>query len=201
MPVPEYELCRSADEAAEYSEQIGYPIVMRVVSPQVVHKFDVGGVALGMASADEVRDTYEQIAARVMAAVPGAHIEGMVVRRLIPDGHEIILGAKRDAVFGPTVMFGLGGIFVEVYKDVNFALAPVDAATVSQMIRGVRTFPLLDGARGTARADVATIEDSLHRLGQLVSDIDRIRELDINPLIVADEGHGSTVADVRIGLS
>ncbi|NQT85732.1 acetate--CoA ligase family protein, partial [bacterium] len=201
IPVPEYKLCRDADEAAAYADTLGYPIVMRVVSPQVVHKFEVGGVALGMANAQEARDTYESMTARVTAAVPDAEFTGILVRPLIPEGHEVILGAKRDAAFGATVMFGLGGIFVEVFKDVNFALAPVDAATVSQMIRGVRTFPLLDGARGTAKADVASIEDSLHRLGQLASDMERITELDINPLIVADEGQGSTVADVRIRLS
>ena len=114
--------------------------------------------------------------------------------------NEVILGLKRDAVFGPTLMFGLGGLFVEIFKDVTFALAPVDAGIASRMVRQVKAISLLEGARGTEPADIASIEESLRRLGQLVSDFERIRELDINPLIVGSAKQGSAVADVRIRL-
>ena len=119
---------------------------------------------------------------------------------MIPAGHEVILGAKRDDVFGPTLMFGLGGLFVEIFRDVTFALAPVDAAAAERMVRGVKAHRLLDGARGMAPADVAGIEDCLRRLSQLVTDFPRIIELDINPLIVGSPESGCNVADVRIRL-
>jgi len=119
---------------------------------------------------------------------------------MIPAGHEVILGAKRDAVFGPTLMFGLGGIFVETFKDVTFALAPVDQGIASRMVHQIKAIGLLQGARGAKPADIAGIEQSIRRLGQLTSDFERIRELDINPLIVAPAGQGSAVADVRIRL-
>jgi len=204
LPVLDCKLCRSADEAVGFAEQIGYPVVLRVVSPQIVHKFDVKGVALDLGDADAVRAAHKIMMGRIAKAQPDADILGVLVRGMIPSGHEVILGAKRDPVFGPTLMFGLGGLFVEVFKDVTFALAPIDAATASRMVRGVKAISLLQGARGTAPADIPGIENCLHRLGQLVSDFERIAELDINPLIVGPAGAGGpgcAVADVRIRLS
>ena len=125
----------------------------------------------------------------------------MIVRGMIPPGHEIILGAKHDAVFGPTVMFGLGGIYVSIFKDVTFALAPVDRMTAERMIREIKAIKLLEGARGTKAADLDEIAECLCKLGQLVTDFPRISELDINPLIAASADKGSVVADVRIRLS
>ena len=131
---------------------------------------------------------------------PDAAVEGVLVRRMIPDGHEVIVGAKRDPVFGPTLMFGLGGIYVEVLRDVTFALAPVAPVVAAHMVRAIRAQGVLTGARGREPADLASIEECLRRVGQLVSDHPRIAELDINPLIVGPAGQGSTVADARIRL-
>jgi len=133
--------------------------------------------------------------------VPEADITGAIVRRMIPAGHEVILGAKRDSLFGPTLMFGLGGIFVEIFKDVTFALAPLDQHGAGRMVREVKAYRVLQGARGMAGVDVGGIEQCLLRLSRLVVDFDRIAELDINPLIVGPANVGMSVADVRIRLS
>ena len=199
--VPDYKLCRTADEAVQFADSIGYPAVLRIVSPQVVHKFDVKGVALNLQSAQAVRDAYRDMMAAVRAKVKDATIDGVIVRRMMPAGHEIILGAKQDAVFGPTLMYGLGGLFVEVFKDVTFALAPIGPDAAMRMIRDVKAHSLLEGARGTPPADVEAICQSLLRLSRLVTDFPRIAELDINPLLVWPAGKGGAVADVRIRLN
>jgi len=201
FPVPEHKLCSSVDEAVEFADTIGYPVVLRVVSPQIVHKFDVKGVVLDLPDADAVRSAYANMMENVAKTAPDAEVTGIIVRGMIAHGHEIILGAKRDAVFGPTVMFGLGGIYVSIFKDVTFALAPVDKMTAERMIREIRALPLLEGARGTKAADLDQIAECLCRLGQLVTDLPRISELDINPLIAAPSDKGCAVADVRIRLS
>ncbi len=201
FPVPAHKLCCDADEAVEFAERNGYPAVLRVVSPQIVHKFDVKGVALDLADADAVRSAYNNMVSHIGEAMPEAEIKGVLVRGMIPGGREVILGAKHDAAFGPTLMFGLGGLFVEIFKDVTFALAPITPAAASRMVRQIKAFKLLEGARGTGQADIAGVEDYLLRLGRLVVDFERIVELDINPLIVGPAGEGSNVADVRIRLS
>jgi len=201
FPLPAHKLCRSADEAAEMAETIAAPVVLRIVSPQIVHKFDVKGVALDLDGPEAVRSAYNEMMAHVSEAMPDADIVGAICRPMIPDGHEVILGAKHDSVFGPTLMFGLGGLFVEVFKDVTFALAPLTAPAAARMVQEVKAHNLLTGARGTAPADVAQIEECLIRLGRLVTDFPRIAELDINPLIVGPPDEGASVADVRIRLS
>ena len=201
LPVPNHKLCKDADEAVAFAEEIGYPVVLRVVSPQIVHKYDVKGVVLNLDNANAVREAHAKMVGQIAKAMPEAEILGMIVRRMIPQGHEVILGAKRDPAFGATLMFGLGGIFVEIFKDVTFALAPIDAGVAHRMIRGVKAISLLEGARGTEPADLAGIEECLRRLGQLVADFDRISELDINPLIAGPAGEGNHVADVRILLT
>ncbi|HUU23637.1 MAG TPA: acetate--CoA ligase family protein, partial [Phycisphaerae bacterium] len=200
FPVPQHRLCGDADEAVAFAEKVGYPVAMRVVSPQIVHKFDVKGVALDLADGGAVRKAHDEMMGNIARVLPAAEVLGVVVRGMIPAGHEVILGAKRDAVFGPTVMFGLGGLFVEIFKDVTFALAPIGEGLASRMVREVRAFRLLEGARGTPPADIVGIEQCLRRLGQLVTDFERISELDINPLIVGPAEQGSWVADVRIRL-
>ena len=201
LPVPAHKLCKSAREAVEFAEGNGYPAVLRVVSPTIVHKFEVKGVALNLRDAAAVRSAYKKMMDGIAAVRPDAQVAGVMVRGMIPAGCELILGAKRDAAFGPTVMFGLGGIYVEIFKDVTFALAPVDEGVADRMIRGIKALPLLTGARGGAKADLEAVAECIRRLGQLVSDFPRISELDINPLIAAPEKQGAAVADVRIRLS
>ena len=200
LPVPKHKLCKDADQAAAFAQKIGFPVVLRVVSPQIVHKYDVKGVALNLENAEQLKKAYKNMMDHIAKVLPDAEVTGVLVRGMIPAGHEVILGAKRDAVFGPTLMFGLGGLFVETFKDVTFALAPVDQGIASRMVRQIKAIGLLKGARGAEPADIAAIEQSLRRLGQLISDFERIRELDINPLIVAPAGQGAAVADVRIRL-
>jgi len=200
LPVPRHKLCRSADEAAQFARSIGFPIALRVVSPDIIHKYDVKGVALNLTSAHAVHEAYAEMMRHIGRVMPDAHLVGVMTRAMIPAGHEVILGAKRDAVFGPVLMFGLGGLFVEILKDVTFALAPMGPVTADRMIREVKAYRLLEGARGMAAADLASIRECLCRLSQLVTDLDRIMELDINPLIVGPAGRGSGVADVRIRL-
>jgi len=201
LPVPRHGLCTTAEEAAAFADEIGFPVVLRVVSPQIVHKWDVKGVALNLATAEAVRTGYEQMLQNVRARVPHAEIRGVLVRGMIPSGHEVILGAKRDPAFGPTLMFGLGGIYVELFKDVTFDLAPIARSQAGRMMRQVKAFRILEGLRGGAPADVEGIQECLVRIGQLVSDFDRIAELDVNPLIAGPAGAGNAVADVRICLS
>jgi acetyltransferase len=201
MTVPQYRLCTTADEAAAFAETIGYPVVVRVVSPQVIHKSEVQGIALNLTDAKAVREAFERMHRHIGQVVPQAEIRGMLVRGMIPPGYELILGAKRDPAFGATLMFGLGGIYVELFGDVTFALAPIDMATAGRMVRQVKAFKLLQGARGKPPADVKSIEEFLVRLGQLVADFERIAELDINPLIAGPGHSGNFVADVRIHLA
>ena len=201
LPVPAHKLCVDEEQAVEFAESIGYPVVLRVVSPQIVHKSEVKGLALNLPDAWAVRAAWKQLLANVRAAAPDARITGVLVRKMIPAGQEVILGAKRDLAFGATVMFGLGGVFVEILRDVTFALAPMTAESAGRMIRGIRGYPLLDGARGMAKADVAQIQHCLLRLGRLVHDFPQIAELDINPLIVGPADRGSSVADVRIKIA
>ena len=201
LPILRFKLCTSADEAAAFADEIGYPVVLRIVSPQVVHKWDVKGVVLNLADAAAVRTAFDRMLQDVRKAMPEAEIRGAVVRRMIPGGHEVILGAKRDPTFGPTLMFGLGGLYVELFKDVTFALAPISRGRAARMLRQVKAFRLLEGLRGGHKADIEGIQECLIRVGQLVSDFDRIAELDVNPLIVGPAEVGNTVADVRIRLS
>ena len=198
LPVPDHQLCTSVDQAVAAADRFGYPAVLRVVSEQIVHKFEAKGVALNLADAAAVRTAYEDMHAHIAKTLPDAEITGVVVRPMIPQGHEVIIGAERDASFGPTLMFGLGGIYVEVFKDVTFALAPIDQAGAARMIRRVKAYSLLEGARGKDPADIAGIEQCLMRVGQLISDFGRIAELDINPLFVGPRQVGNMVADVRI---
>jgi len=197
LPVPPYRVCHTAAEAMSFAREVGYPVVLRVLSPQIVHKSEVKAVALNLGDAEAVRATFDQMLRRVTQAVPDAEIRGILVRPMIPQGHEVILGAKRDPGFGPTVMFGLGGIYVEYFKDVTFALAPLDRLSAAAMIRQIRASPLLEGARGGPRADIAGIAECLIRVGQLINDFDQILELDVNPLIAGPPGTNA-VADVRI---
>jgi len=200
LPVPASRLCLNADEAAAFADEVGYPAVLRVVSPQIVHKWDVGGVVLNLPDAQAVRRAYDDMLHRIARRLPDADIRGVLVRREIPSGYELILGAKRDAVFGPTLMFGLGGIYVELFADVTFGLAPIGCAGASRMVQQVKAHRLLEGARGGPAADVPGIIDCLMRVGQLVSDFERIAELDVNPLIAGPAATGNAVADVRIRL-
>ncbi|MBN1257799.1 MAG: acetate--CoA ligase family protein [Planctomycetes bacterium] len=200
LPVLPSFVATTAAEAAKFANQVGFPVAMKIYSPDVVHKFDVGGVILDVADADSAGKAFEQIVASVKKAQPKAEITGVNIQKMAPHGREVILGLKRDPIFGPVVMFGLGGTFVEVFKDVSFRAAPLDSYAVGAMIREIKSFPILAGARGRTACDLAAIEDCIKRLAQLAVDCPEIIELDMNPVIVQPEGEGAVVADARIML-
>jgi acetyltransferase len=201
LPVPPFKLCTSADEAVEFAARVGYPVALRVVSRDIVHKTEVGGVALDCGRADAVLHAWERIRRSVARAAPDARVSGLLVRHMIPrGGTELICGAKRDVTFGPVVMVGLGGIYVELFGDVAFAPAPVNVAEAGELLRRTRASRLLEGQRGTRAADVALVERCLVRIARLIADFERIAELDVNPLIALPDRHGVAVADARIRL-
>ncbi|MFA5168341.1 MAG: acetate--CoA ligase family protein, partial [Candidatus Omnitrophota bacterium] len=180
----------------EQAVKIGFPVVMKVVSQQIIHKVDVGGVRLNLNSADDVQHAFRDIMA--VGERLKARIDGVFMQRMAPKGREVILGMKRDPHFGPILMFGLGGIYVEALKDVTFRVAPIRELSAYDMLRNIRAFKLLEGVRGEPPADLEAIADCLKRLSQLSCDHPEIDEIDINPLMVYGEGKGAGVIDARI---
>lgn len=201
FPVVPSEMAHNPDEAALIAMNIGFPVVMKIMSDDIIHKSDAKGVVLNVKTVEEARNTYTNIIERVQQVMPEARIKGIQVSRMIEAGDEVILGIKRDPSFGPIIMFGLGGLYVEVFKDVSFRVAPFDEIIADSMIKQIKSFKILNGIRGKAPRDIASIRECLMRLSQLSLDCPQIRELDINPLIVLDAGKGCFVADTRIMLN
>ena len=198
--VPPGSLATSADQAVDITDHIGYPVAMKIASRDVVHKSDMGGVKLNLSSPGQVRDAYDLMMLRIRQRLPEARIDGAYVEKMCPRGREVIIGMTRDPQFGPMLMFGLGGIFVEVMKDVTFYLAPITAKEAMQMLMGTRSYALLKGARGQAKVDLEAVASGLQRISQLATDFPMIKELDINPFIVGEMGTDPMVADARITL-
>lgn len=198
MRLPQSRLARSPDEAAQIATEIGYPVVMKISSPDILHKSDIGGVRVGLADAMAVRDTYELIEYRARKYSPQARIWGILVQEMVRKGREILVGVSRDPQFGPLVAVGMGGIYVEVLRDVALRLAPISRQEVAAQLRSIRTFPLLRGVRGEPPADLDKIEEVVLRISQLVTDFPDIVEMDINPLVVHNKGEGAVVVDARI---
>lgn len=202
IPTPAGRMAETAAQAAEAAEELGYPLAMKIVSPEVIHKSDAGGVALNLRTAREVKQAYKTMVERVKGAVPHARIRGVYIERMCEaGGQEVILGMKRDPQFGPLLMFGLGGIFVEVLKDVTFRIAPVTEQEAIEMVRDIRTYPLLAGVRGKPGVCIPALVRSIHRLGHLVADFPEIAELDINPFMAHPKEESSVAADGRITLA
>ncbi len=199
--LPKSVLAKDAGEAVAAAKKAGYPVVMKIASPEILHKSDVGGVRVNLKSPEEVEGAFNEMVRKAKKAVPNANVLGVLIQEMIMGGKEVILGMTRDAQFGPMLMFGLGGIYVEVLKDVSFRIAPITSREASEMIEGIRSVALLKGARGEKPVDMESIKDSLLRLSQLVTEFPMIRELDINPLKVftADCG-GSVAIDARISI-
>lgn len=196
IPTVEEKLATSADEAAEHGTEIGFPVVLKVESRQVQHKTEAGGVQTAD-NPEEAREAYQQIVDSVAEYDPDAEIDGVLVEETL-DGNEFIVGVNHDPQFGPVLMFGLGGIYVEVFRDVSFRLIPVEEYDTHQMMRELESEPLLDGVRGQPPADRQRIADVLGRVSAMVEDNPEIRELDINPLFV--RGDEVIAADALITL-
>ncbi len=194
-------LASTANEAVETADRIGYPVVLKISSPDIIHKSDFGGVRVNLANPEQVRDAFDLMMLRVQRRAPNAFIRGAYVEKMGHRGREVILGMTRDPQFGPMLMFGLGGIFVEVMKDVTFHLAPITREEAVQMLMGTRSYALLKGARGQAPVDLMQIATALQRISQLATDYPEIQELDINPFIVGEVGTEAYVADARMTLS
>ncbi len=198
MRLPQSQLARSPDEAAAIASAIGFPVVMKIASPSILHKSDIGGVRVGVPDASAARDIYELIEYRARKYNPDATIWGVLVQEQVRKGREVLVGVNRDPQFGPLVVFGLGGIYVEVLKDVAFRLAPITREEAREQIHAIRAFPLLKGVRGEPPADLAAAEEIVLRVSQLVTDFPEIVEMDINPLVLHNQGEGAIVLDARI---
>ena len=200
FPVPKSMLVNNEDDAVKSAIEIGYPVVMKISSKDIIHKSESGGVKVGLKNTDDVRNAYNSIISSVKNYNPNARIEGILIQEMVTNSKELILGAKQDKLFGPLLMFGLGGIYVEILKDVNFRLAPISGSEAREMVDSIKTISLLKGVRGEKSSDIPSVVDCLLRLSQLITDFPEIEEFDINPLLVLEEGCGSRVVDVRIGL-
>ena len=196
IPVPKFKVAENVDEAIEYAEEIGYPVVLKIVSQDVIHKSDVGGVQLSLKDEKEVRDAYEKIISNVKSKIPNARIVGVLVEEMAPKSTEVIVGAIKDPQFGPALMFGLGGVFVEILKDVTFRIAPITEDEAYEMIREVKAYPILKGYRGMPPADIDAIVKILLNTSKLVVEHQEIVELDLNPILVYEKG--AKTVDARI---
>jgi acetyltransferase len=200
VPLPKSALAKNADEAVAAAEAIGYPVVIKIASPDILHKTDVGGVKLNVTSAGDVRDAFDLIIYRATRHMPDATLWGCQVQQMVQGGKEVILGMNRDPQFGPLLMFGLGGVYVEALKDVTFRVAPIDRREAKEMLSEIRAYNLLRGVRGEKPSDLDAIADTLVRVSQLVTDFPDIVELDINPLLVFPAGQGVLGLDMRLAL-
>jgi acetyltransferase len=201
ITAPEARVANTADEAAEYAEELGFPVVLRVVSPDILHKTDVGGVVLNLKTPEEVRNAYDGILTGVTRFMPRARIHGVMVYHMVPRGREMIIGMSQDVQFGPLVMFGLGGIYVNFLKDVSFRLAPLSEPEAREMMEETKAYALLKGIRGEPPSDTEALKNTILRVGQLVWDFPEIVEMDINPVIVYGWGEGCIALDVKMTLT
>jgi acetyl coenzyme A synthetase (ADP forming)-like protein len=199
--MPARQMARNLDEAVAAGERIGYPVVMKVVSKDILHKSDVGGVALDLLNREEIIDAYGAILHNCRTRRPGAAIEGVEVARMAKEGLEIIIGARRDPSFGPIVMFGLGGIYVEVMKDVSFRALPVTRGEAQAMMEETRSYPLLLGVRGEKRKDIDGVVEAIMKLSHLIQTCRHITDMEVNPLVVYEQGEGVQAVDARILIS
>ncbi|MCW4049220.1 MAG: acetate--CoA ligase family protein [Candidatus Bathyarchaeota archaeon] len=193
-------LATNAEDAVTFAEEIGFPVVMKVVSPDIMHKTDIGGVELNLANSQMVRIAFEEIMLKSRKAQPLAKIYGITVDKMVPRGHEMIIGMSRDSQFGPMVMFGLGGIYVNFLKDVAFRLAPLNERDAQHMMEETKSYTLLQGVRGQAPADIDSVREAIIRIGHLVWDFPELEDLDINPILVYDKGKGCIALDVKMTL-
>ncbi len=196
IPVTRFSVANTEAGAARFAEEIGFPVVLKIVSPDILHKSDAGGVVVGLKNASEVKAAYKRILENAKKYKADAKIVGVLVQEMAPSSTEIIIGAVKDPQFGQTLMFGLGGIFVELEKDVTFRVAPVSEQDACEMVTGVKAFPLLKGFRNMPAVDIQAIVDVLLCTSKLVMDHPEIKELDLNPVLAYEKG--AKTVDARI---
>jgi acyl-CoA synthetase (NDP forming) len=196
IPVTKFRLAKKEREAVEFAEELGFPVVLKIVSPDIIHKSDAGGVMVNLKSDVEVQDAYRKILENVNRYRATAKIAGVLVQEMAPQSTEVIVGAIKDSQFGQTLMFGLGGVFVELLKDVTFRVAPINREDAQEMVTGVKAYPLLKGYRNTPPADIDAITNILLNTSRLVMDNPQIKELDLNPIMAYEKG--AKTVDARI---
>ncbi len=194
---PPYRVATSPEEAAAALEQLGKPLVMKILSPEILHKSDVGGVKIGLKDADGIAKAYREMLAEVASKNPSARLEGVILYPQVEDGLEVIIGVTRDISFGPVIMFGLGGIFVEVVKDIVFRAIPITEKDARQMISEIKNAKVLKGWRGHKPVDLNLLSDLLCKVSQLITDHPEIEEMDLNPVRILDDNH-MVVLDAKI---
>jgi acyl-CoA synthetase (NDP forming) len=200
IPVNRTILAKDADEAVRIARDIHYPLVIKIASPDIIHKTEAKGVVAGINSEIELRQAFDEVINNAKLYKPNARILGATVQEYVPPAREVIVGALQDPSFGATVMFGLGGVWVEVLKDISFRLAPLSLEDASEMIQEIKGYPILAGIRGAPPADIEAVVNLLQKVGQLAYEIPEISELDINPVFVFEAGKGLIAVDARIVL-
>jgi len=196
IPVVETKLAKTKAEAISMSKKTGFPVALKIVSPDIIHKSDIGGVKLNLANAAQVSKAYTEIVAAAKKANKKAVIHGVSVQKMARPGVEVIMGMSKDAQFGPVLMFGLGGVFVEVLKDVAFRIVPLNRRDASQMVREIKGFPILEGYRGQEPANITALEDLLLKLSDFVDKNPQIKEMDLNPIFAYKDG--AVAVDARV---
>jgi acetate---CoA ligase (ADP-forming) subunit beta len=196
IPVVEGRLARTKEEAISFSNELGFPVVLKIISPDIIHKSDAHGVILNLSDSVQVADAYVKMTESIAKQSPGANILGVSVQKMAPPGVEVIIGMSKDIQFGPVIMFGLGGVLVEVLKDVSFRVAPLTERDARDMIKEIKGYPILEGYRGHEKSDIPCLIDLLLKVSRYVEDHPEIKELDLNPLFLYKEG--ALVIDARI---
>jgi acyl-CoA synthetase (NDP forming) len=198
IPTVETKLAASKEEAIVISKKLGFPVALKIVSPEITHKSDVGGVKLGLKTSKQVKEAYDEIISSVQQKYPKAIIDGVSVQKMARPGIEVIIGMTKDAQFGPVLMFGLGGILVELLKDVSFRIVPLEREDAQEMIREIKGYPLLEGYRGSEPIDVSILEEILIKVSRFVDKNPEIKELDLNPVFAYKDG--AVAVDARVVL-
>jgi len=196
VPVAKVKLAKTSSEAIKNADEIGYPVVLKIVSPDILHKSDAGGVIVNVNSANEVKEGFTKIVNNAKKYKADANVLGVLVQEMAPSSTEVIVGMTKDPTWGPALMFGLGGIFVEVLKDVSFRVAPITERDANEMVREIKAFKILEGVRGQPPADINAIVDILLKISKLVMDNPKIDEIDLNPVFVYEDG--AKAVDTRI---
>jgi acetyl-CoA synthetase (ADP-forming) len=196
IPTPEFYVATKKDEAVTAAEKFGYPVVLKIVSPDILHKTEAGGVIVGLNNQEEVKSAYDRIIENARKYKGDANIKGILVQKMAPQGTEVIVGGLKDPQFGQTLMFGLGGVFVEILKDVTFRVAPIDESEAKTMISEIKSYPILKGYRGKPPVDEAAIVKILLAASKLLMDLPEINQMDLNPIMAYDKG--ASVVDARI---
>jgi 4-hydroxybutyryl-CoA synthetase (ADP-forming) len=200
LPLPKSALAKTDAEAVKVAKKIGYPVVMKIASPQIIHKSDAGGVKVNLTNDNDLKAAFKEIIKNAKKYNKKAEIKGVLIVEMVKGGKEMIIGSKLEPGFGPVIMLGMGGIYVEVLKDVTFRLAPVTDREANDMISSIKTKKLLEGVRGEKPSDINKLSECIQRLSQLVTDFKEIKELDMNLVLVMEKGKGCKILDVRIGL-